>query len=96
MLALIHHLLVTERIPLDAIFDLAAELVSRSSSGIALIEFIAPEDSMFRRLVRGRDELYRHLTREHFEKASSRCFDIVRTCHCDGTHRWLYLLRRRG
>jgi 2-polyprenyl-3-methyl-5-hydroxy-6-metoxy-1,4-benzoquinol methylase len=96
MLALIHHLLVTERIPLDAILDLAANLASRGGSGIAVIEFIAPEDSMFRRLVRGRDELYRHLTRERFEAAARRRFEIVRTRHCEGTHRWLYLLCRRG
>jgi SAM-dependent methyltransferase len=96
MLALIHHLLVTERIPLESVLDLAADLVSRSDGGIALIEFIAPEDSMFRRLVRGREELYRHLTREHFESTARRRFDIVRFHHCEGTHRWLYLLRRRA
>lgn len=96
MLALIHHLLVTERIPLDAILDLAAEFVCHSTTGIALIEFIAPEDSMFQRLVRGRQELYRHLTREYFETAVRRRFDIVRTQHGDGAHRWLYLLRRKS
>ncbi len=96
MLALIHHLLVTERIPLEAVIDLAGDLVSQSAAGIVLIEFIAAEDSMFRRLVRGRDELYRHLTREHFETTALRRFDIVRTQHCEDTHRWLYLLRLRA
>ena len=95
MLALIHHLLITERIPLDSILDLAARFVSQSAIGIALIEFIAPEDSMFRRLVRGRGDLYGHLTREYFETAVRRRFDIVRTQHGDGAHRWLYLLRRK-
>jgi hypothetical protein len=33
MLALIHHLLVTERIPLDSILELAADLVSHSMKG---------------------------------------------------------------
>ncbi len=92
MLALIHHLLVSERIPLDSLLDLAADLVSRSPAGIVLVEFIAPEDSMFQRLVSGRDELYRHLTREHFETTARRRFHIARTQHCEGTHRWLYLL----
>ena len=95
MLALIHHLLVTERIPLDAVIDLAADLVRESAVGVVLMEFIAPEDSMFRRLVRGREELYRHLTREYFEAAACRRFDIVRTQHTEGTERRLYLLRRR-
>jgi SAM-dependent methyltransferase len=91
MLALIHHLLVTERVPLDAVLDLAAEL----TTGIALIEYVSPEDSMFRRLVRGRDALYAHLTREYFEAAAARRFEIVRTQHCEGTHRWLYLLKKK-
>jgi SAM-dependent methyltransferase len=95
MLALIHHLVVTERIPLAEILDLAADLVSASTAGIALVEFIAPQDSMFRRLVRGRDELYRHLTREYFEMAVLHRFHIVRTRHSEGSHRWLYLLRKR-
>ena len=95
MLALIHHLLITERIPLDSILDLAAGFVAQSATGIVLIEFIAPEDSMFRRLVRGRGDLYRHLTRDHFETAVRRRFDIVRTQRGDGAHRWLYLLRRK-
>ena len=62
MLALIHHLLVTERIPLESILDLAADLVSQSAAGIAIVEFVTPRDSMFRRLVRGREALYAHLT----------------------------------
>jgi SAM-dependent methyltransferase len=95
MLALIHHLLVSERIPLESIVDLAAALVSQAEPGIAIIEFIAPDDSMFRRLVRGREELYRHLTREYFETGVRRRFDVVRVQHTEGTARWLYLLRRR-
>jgi SAM-dependent methyltransferase len=96
MLALIHHLLVSERIPLDAILDLAADCVANSPVGIVLIEYIAPEDPMFQRLVRGRDEWYRQLTRSSFEMAARRRFDIVRTEHGDGAHRWLYLLRRKS
>ena len=57
MLAVIHHMLVTERVPLRAIINLAAELTTRH----AIIEFIDPADSMFRRLLRGRDELHRDL-----------------------------------
>jgi SAM-dependent methyltransferase len=93
MLALIHHLLVSERIPLESVIDLAADFVGESAKGIAIIEFISPEDSMFKRLVRGRDELYRHLTREHFEAAARRRFEIVRKQHCEGSERWLYLLQ---
>lgn len=91
MLAVIHHMLVTERIPLDEIISQAAELTTRW----LVIEFIGPEDSMFRRLTRGREELHRGLNREVFESVAIRRFEIVRSQHLDDTHRWLYLLRKR-
>ena len=58
MLAVIHHMLVTERVPLADILDLAAEL----TTNLLVIEFIAPDDSMFQRLTRGREELHKDLT----------------------------------
>jgi SAM-dependent methyltransferase len=91
MLAVIHHMLVTERVPLVEIMDLAAELTNR----ILIIEFIAPEDSMFRRLTRGREGLHRDLTPAMFESVCSRRFEIVRTQHLEGTSRWLYLLAKK-
>ncbi|HKY04527.1 MAG TPA: class I SAM-dependent methyltransferase, partial [Blastocatellia bacterium] len=91
MLAVIHHLLVTERIPLDEIVELAAEL----TTDMLIIEFIAPQDSMFRRIVRGRDNLFRHLTVELFEATCRRHFEIIRSQHMDQSSRWLYLLRKR-
>lgn len=91
MLAVVHHMLVTERVPLPDILDLAAEL----TTGILIIEFIAPEDSMFRRLVRGREALHADLNSAVFEQACRRRFDIVRSQHLEGTSRWMYLLRKK-
>jgi hypothetical protein len=91
MLAVIHHMLVTERVPLPEIIDLAAEL----STSWTVIEFIGPEDSMFRRLVRGREELHKDLTAAHFEAVCGRRFDVVRCQHLEGTSRWLYLLKNK-
>jgi SAM-dependent methyltransferase len=92
MLAVIHHMLVTERVPLADIIDLAAELTTR----LLVIEFIAPEDSMFRRLTRGREELHRDLTPELFETLCRRHFEIVRMQYVEGTTRRLYVLRKRA
>jgi len=91
MLAVAHHMLVTERIPLHEILSQAAELTSRW----LLIEFIGTEDSMFKRLTRGRDELHRGLDHIVFEKTASRWFHVVRSQHLEDTHRWLYLLEKR-
>jgi hypothetical protein len=90
-LAVIHHMLVTERIPLQDLLDLTAEL----TRDFALIEYVAPADPMFRRIVRGRENLYAHLTREYFEAAANRRFELVRSTQIDGLQRWLYLFRRR-
>ena len=90
MLAVVHHMLVTERVPLAEILALAAEL----TTGIAIVEFIDPEDSMFRRLVRGREELHKDLNEKVFEAACRKHFDILRSRRIEGTHRRLYLLRR--
>jgi SAM-dependent methyltransferase len=92
MLAVIHHMLVTERVPLNEIIDLAAELTTAH----LIIEFVAPEDSMFRRLTRGREELHRGLDASVFEAACAKRFEIVRSQHEEGTTRWLYLMRRKG
>ena len=68
MLAVIHHMLVSERIPLDEILGLAAEL----TVDLLLIEYIPPDDPMFRLIARGNDYLYEFLTRECFENASKK------------------------
>ena len=91
MLAVVHHLLVSERIPLEEIIDLASEL----TTNILLIEFVAPDDSMFQRLTRGREGLFSDLTLGTFEEACLRKFEIIRSQHVDQTSRWLYLLRKR-
>jgi SAM-dependent methyltransferase len=90
MLALLHHLVVTERIPLEELLALAAEI----SRDYLLIEFVAPEDPMFRRIVRGREALYSHLTKERFEAAAQAHWELVRSSRITGLYRWLYLYRR--
>ncbi len=92
MLGVIHHLLVSERIPLSEILSLAAELTTDN----LVIEFVAPDDAMFRRIARGRDHLFTNLTREVFETASEEHFEIVRSERLDQTSRWLYLMKKKG
>lgn len=91
MLAIIHHMLVTERVPLDDILRAAANLTNKW----LIVEFIEPQDTMFRRLTRGRDELHSNLNYSVFEQACLKYFTIVRTQHLTGTARWLCLLSKR-
>ncbi len=91
MLAVIHHMLVTERIPLSEIVNLSAEL----TKDLLVIEFIAPDDPMFRRLTRGRCALFRSLTRGLFETICKQHYDIVRSQQLDSSSRWLYFMRKK-
>jgi SAM-dependent methyltransferase len=92
MLALIHHLLVTERIPLTEILQLAAQLTTR----LLVVEFVPPQDAMFRRLTRGRDQLHAQLNVHQFEQACQPYFEIMRFLDLPGTHRRLYCLKRKA
>ena len=92
MLALLHHLLVTERIPLEEILRLGSELTNQ----LLVIEFIEPQDEMFRRLTRGRDSLHAALNAAAFERACAAWFEIVRSLPLPGTRRWMYCLKRKG
>ncbi len=90
MLAVIHHLLVTERIPLDDILRLFASIASDT----LILEFVPPADPMFRQIARGRDHLFDYLTKDHFETACKKYFRIERSEKLADSDRELYLLRK--
>lgn len=89
MLALLHHLLVSERVPLDRIFQLASELTTQH----AIVEYVDPADAQFRRIARGRDILHRDLNHQAFEAAARRRFCIAASRQVTPT-RWIYWLRK--
>jgi SAM-dependent methyltransferase len=92
MLAVLHHLLVTERVPLPEILRLAAQLTNE----YVVLEYVSKDDPMFRKLTRGRDGLHASFTKEYFESTCLESFTIVRKQKLKGDLRWLYLLRKRG
>jgi SAM-dependent methyltransferase len=91
MLAVIHHMLVTERIPLEEILDLAAEITTDS----LILEFVPADDPLFVRLTRGREELHKGLTKEKLEAATKQRFHIVRSQQLVDSDRSIYLLRKK-
>lgn len=90
MLAVIHHLLVSERIPLEKIISLVAEL----SKNYVIIEFVPPDDPMFRQIARGRDHLFEGLNDEVFREVCSKHFRILRYEKLADSNRQLYLLQK--
>lgn len=92
MLALVHHLLVSERVPLPQIFALARRLTRRW----LVVEYVGPADSMFLRLTRGRAHLHGDYNQEVFEEAARRYFRIARSEPVAGSDRHLYLMESTG
>lgn len=92
MLALIHHLMVTERVPLTEIIDLAAELTTKA----AVIEYVDRSDLQFRRIARGRDALHAWFDVDAFEGAVRRKFDIVESRPITATRRIYTLSKKAG
>jgi SAM-dependent methyltransferase len=74
MLAVIHHLLLLEQIPLDAIVALCVRLTTRW----LVIEWVPATDAMYKSLMRGRDELYGGITEYHLLDACEGRFKMVK------------------
>jgi 2-polyprenyl-3-methyl-5-hydroxy-6-metoxy-1,4-benzoquinol methylase len=89
MLAVIHHLLLTDQIPLDHI----AETVSHFTNHWLIIEWVPESDVMYRQILRGRGELYAHLNEMAMVEAFSRFFRVERTLKL-GNGRTLYWLQK--
>jgi hypothetical protein len=74
MLAVIHHLILMEQIPLSAILDLAYKLTWR----YLVVEWVPVTDPMFQSLMRGRDNLYGSLTEADLLAACEGRFHTLR------------------
>ena len=90
LLGIVHHLLVTERIPLGSFLEFAGDL---TTDGL-ILEYIGPDDPMFRSLLRGRDHLYEGFNPLAFEQACAKRFRILNRVPLDGCGRILYFLRK--
>jgi hypothetical protein len=90
MLAVVHHLRVTEGVPVAEQFDAVAEITRRH----LLVEYVPVTDPMFAALARGREALYGDCRRPAFEAALSVRFRIEQTKELSNG-RVLYLAARR-
>jgi SAM-dependent methyltransferase len=90
MLAVLHHMMVQDRIPLRDILKLASDLTTNA----LIIEFVPPTDPLFRKIARGRDHLHTEFTKTAFETAASEFFKIARSENLPETERIVYFLRK--
>jgi SAM-dependent methyltransferase len=73
MLAVIHHLILREQLPLEHIGGLCAQLSRRW----LVLEWVPPSDPMFQGWLRGRGDLYGHLSEEDLNRAFAPFFHVA-------------------
>ncbi len=92
-LALVHHLAISNNVPLERIAAFFSEI-----SDSLIIEWIPKEDSQVQRLLATREDIFDGYTQECFEKGFGQHFEIVRSSKINESRRSLYLMKtvRRG
>jgi ribosomal protein L11 methylase PrmA len=89
-LALIHHLALSNNVPLEKVANLFAK-----SAPYLIIEFVPKSDSQVKRLLATRADIFPDYTVDGFKKAFSSVYEIVREEAEKDTGRILFLMRRR-
>ena len=89
-LALIHHLAISNNVPLPSVAAFFASL----ASGL-IIEFVPKTDPKVRVLLATREDVFPDYTREGFEAAFASHFAIEATTPLAESERILYRMRRR-
>ena len=90
-LALIHHLVIANNVPLLDV----AKFFAKLCRGL-IIEFVPKQDSQVQRLLASRVDIFDDYTQQGFERAFEQCFSVERTEKIAGTERVLYLMRTRS
>lgn len=90
VLALVHHLAISNNVPLDRI----AQLFARITRWL-VIEFVPKSDSQVERLLATREDIFPDYTIEGFEAAFSSLFEITRKESVPESERTLYLMKVR-
>ncbi len=89
-LALIHHLAISNNVPLGKI----ADFLSRMCDSL-IIEFVPKSDSQVQRLLATRDDVFPDYVEAAFEQEFERYFSIERPVRIEDSERTLYLMRKR-
>ena len=90
-LALIHHLVISNNLPLDRIASFFRNICSS-----LIIEFIPKSDSNAQRLLATREDIFPDYTQEAFESEFSKLFKIQASVNIRNSERTLYLMVKRA
>jgi len=89
-LALVHHIAISNNVPLPHISEFLATLTEN-----LVIEFVPKSDVKVQTLLATREDVFPHYTQEGFEAAFSPRWHIEEAAQIEDSERTLYLLRRR-
>ncbi len=88
-LALIHHLAISNNVPLSEIARLFSSMAS-----YLIIEFVPKEDSQVKRLLATRKDIFSDYHKEGFERAFLNYYRIITSKQLSESHRTLYLMEK--
>jgi ribosomal protein L11 methylase PrmA len=86
-LAIIHHIAISNNVPLDSI----AELFSAMCQSL-IIEFVPKSDSQVKRLLATREDIFPEYNQEDFERIFQNYFRIIEAVPVENSERTMYLL----
>ncbi len=89
-LALVHHLAITNNVPLPMI----SETFSRLAPNL-IIEFVPKSDSQVQRMLSSREDIFYKYNEEEFEAAFGKEFELIQSVPVADSKRTLYHFRRR-
>lgn len=89
-LALIHHLAISNNVPLEKIAAFFSQLCTN-----LVIEFVPKTDSQVQRLLTTREDIFTEYTKDAFEAAFSEYFSIKQSVPVNDSQRTLYLLQNK-
>ncbi len=89
-LALIHHLAISNNVPLADVADYFADL-----GEYLIIEFVPKSDSQVRRLLASRLDIFPDYTLDGFRKAFTKRYVLLGEIPVEGSERTLFLMRRK-
>ncbi len=90
-LALIHHLAISNNVPLTGLAQFF-----RDTGRWVIIEFVPKSDSQVQRLLQSRKDIFPHYTEPDFEAAFEKYFALREKAPIQDSERTLYLLEKRG
>ncbi|MEF9427352.1 MAG: SAM-dependent methyltransferase, partial [Candidatus Mariimomonas ferrooxydans] len=89
-LALIHHLAISNNLPLVKIADFFNQVCNH-----LIIEFVPKEDSQVQRLLSTREDIFPDYTKEAFEAEFGKYFKIESVEEVKNSKRTMYLMKKR-